>query len=331
MAMPPMLRWALARIPATGPEKERLEREEAETGDFVPHVERLLIAADGGECGKLAALLGGLFVGTRKIMATVLDLEPEEKLPTVPPVLSEQIEDWVKMAVELAASNELKKRKKDSEAAVLSPPPAQLTSRSSNKEASAAILNEVKNGYDMIFVGLENALSHNGKSPGTLSGSIEQIVREFKGAVAIAVARDEVEPKVGVDSMSILVPTTGTDYSRVAAEVAIAIAKACNCGITAFNVSPPPSFAGSTKRHLRPGREVLKDIKALGKREAVSVKTVVEVRRAPEPAILSQIKKGKHNLVVLGANVRPGEGLFFGHSVKLLLQKTPCSLLVVSS
>jgi Kef-type K+ transport system membrane component KefB len=36
MAMPPMLRWALARIPATGPEKERLEREESEARGFVP-------------------------------------------------------------------------------------------------------------------------------------------------------------------------------------------------------------------------------------------------------------------------------------------------------
>jgi len=34
MAMPPMLRWALARIPATGSEKERLEREEAEVRGF---------------------------------------------------------------------------------------------------------------------------------------------------------------------------------------------------------------------------------------------------------------------------------------------------------
>jgi nucleotide-binding universal stress UspA family protein len=134
--------------------------------------------------------------------------------------------------------------------------------------------------------------------------------------------------------MNILVPATGTSYSRIAVEVAIAIAKACNCGVTTLNVSPPSDealFAGSTKKHLKPGREVLKDIKALGQREGVSVKRVVEVRREPEPAILSQIKKGKHNLVVVGANVRPGEGLFFGHSLTLLLQKTPCSLLVVSS
>jgi Kef-type K+ transport system membrane component KefB/nucleotide-binding universal stress UspA family protein len=333
MVMPPMLRWALARIPATGPEKERLEREEAKARGFVPNVERLLITADQGECGKLAALLGGLFVGDRKIMATVLDFEAEKER-SVQPRLGRRIDNRVKMAIELAASNHLKKSERDSQEEELSPPPAQLTTKFSHEQPSSAILREMKKGYDMIFVGLEDALLQNGKSPDTFNSSIEQIIREFKGAVAIAVARGEVEPGVGVDSMSILAPATGTGHSRIAVEVAIAIAKACNCGLTALNVSPPPYdawFEGSTRKHLKPGREVLRDIKALGQREGVSVKRVVEVRREPEAAILSQIKKGKHNLVVVGANLRPGEGLFFGHSVTLLLQKTPCSLLVVSS
>ncbi|MDQ2856245.1 MAG: cation:proton antiporter [Acidobacteriota bacterium] len=334
MMMPPMLRWALSRIPLTGPEKERLEREEAEATDFVPHVERLLIAADEGDCGKLAALLGGLFVGTRKIMATVLDLEPDGKKPPVQQVLRVRIEDWVKTAVELATQNESKKKKKASDAAELSAPPAQLTPQTSTADATEAILLEMKNGYDLMFVGLEDALSHDGKNPGAFGSSIEQIVREFEGALAIAVARGEVEPQLTIDSMNILVPTTGTNYSRVAAEVAIAIAKACNCGLTALNVSPPSNeafFARRAQRHLKPGLAVLKDIKALGKREGVRVAVVAEARRRPEPAILSQIKKGKHTLLVLGANVRPGEGLFFGHSIKVLLEKTTCHLLVVSS
>src|SRR3981189_461921 len=104
MVMPPTPGWALARIPATGPEKERLEREEAEARGFVPHVERLLITADEGECGKLAALLGGAFVGSRKIMATVLDFEAQEREQTVQRGLGKKIENRVKMAIELAAN-----------------------------------------------------------------------------------------------------------------------------------------------------------------------------------------------------------------------------------
>ena len=336
MVMPPMLRWALARIPATGSEKERLEREAMEARGFVPHVERLLITADDGECGKLASFLGGLFVGERKIMATVLDIEAAEsarKFPPGQPEVGKKIEQRVRMAVELAANNRLKKSQEHSEADQLSLP-AQLTTKLSHEQPSPAVLREMSNGYDMIFVGLEDALFQNGKSPDTFGSSVEQIIREFGGPVAIAVARGEVGLGMGGDSLNILVPATGTGHSRIAVEVAIAIAKACSSRVTALNVLPPSygtMFEESTMKHLKPGREVLNDVKALGRRQGVSVKRVFEVRREPEPAILSQIKKGKHTLVVVGANVRPGEGLFFGHSVTSLVQKTPCSLLVVSS
>ena len=40
---------------------------------------------------------------------------------------------------------------------------------------------------------------------------------------------------------------------------------------------------------------------------------------------------GKHNLLILGANVRPGSSLFFGHSILTLLKEADCSVLVVSS
>ena len=42
MAMPPMLRWGLSRVPMGKDEKERLEREEFEAKGFVPNLERLL-------------------------------------------------------------------------------------------------------------------------------------------------------------------------------------------------------------------------------------------------------------------------------------------------
>jgi Kef-type K+ transport system membrane component KefB/nucleotide-binding universal stress UspA family protein len=333
MAMPPMLRWALRRIPPSGKEKERLEREEAEADDFLPHIERLLIAADDSDCGNLAAQLSGLFVGTRKILATVLDLEPQTAA-TPDAMLSAQLADRVKLAMETCAEHQSTKKKKKTDDEVDPAPPAQLNNKASTDEPAKAILSEMKNGYDMIFVGLEDALTQDGKNSGAFSSSIEQIVREFEGTMAIAVAADNFEPNVSAGPFNILVPTTGTNYSRRAAEVAIAIAKGCNGKVTSLNVSPPPYgalFARRGKEHLKPGREVLRDIKMLGEREGVTVKAVAEVKQTPEPTIIRQIKKGKHNLLILGANVRPGEGLFFGHSVKVLLERVPCSVLIVSS
>src|SRR5206468_4774780 len=46
MAMPPMLRWAVSRLPLRQEEQERLEREAFEAEGFVTTMERLLVAVD---------------------------------------------------------------------------------------------------------------------------------------------------------------------------------------------------------------------------------------------------------------------------------------------
>src|SRR5262249_38837155 len=63
MAMPPMLRWALGRLPLRDEEKARLEREEFEARGFVTSIERLLVAVDESENGRLASRLAGLLAG----------------------------------------------------------------------------------------------------------------------------------------------------------------------------------------------------------------------------------------------------------------------------
>ena len=49
MVMPPMLRWALARLPLSAEEQARLEREEYEARGLVANIERLLVAVDESE------------------------------------------------------------------------------------------------------------------------------------------------------------------------------------------------------------------------------------------------------------------------------------------
>jgi Kef-type K+ transport system membrane component KefB len=59
MTMPPMLRWALRRLPLRKTERLRLEREELDARGFVPNLERLLLAVDGSASGAFAARLAG--------------------------------------------------------------------------------------------------------------------------------------------------------------------------------------------------------------------------------------------------------------------------------
>src|ERR1041385_3761526 len=52
MAMPPMLRYALARLPMKKEEKTRLEREEIDARGFIAKLERMLLAVDDSATGK---------------------------------------------------------------------------------------------------------------------------------------------------------------------------------------------------------------------------------------------------------------------------------------
>ena len=74
LAMPPMLRWALARLPLHEEERARLAREAFEAKGFISNVERLLVAVDDSANGRLALRLAGLMAGSRGITTTVLHL-----------------------------------------------------------------------------------------------------------------------------------------------------------------------------------------------------------------------------------------------------------------
>jgi hypothetical protein len=75
MSMPPMLRWALARVPLTDDEAARLQREEFEAQGFVSNIERLLVAVDASPSGQFISRLVGLLAGARRMPTTVLHLD----------------------------------------------------------------------------------------------------------------------------------------------------------------------------------------------------------------------------------------------------------------
>src|SRR4029077_8539650 len=75
MSMPPMLRWALARLPMSADEADRLEREKFEAQSFISNVERLLVAVDASPSGQFASRLVGLLAGARRMPTTVLHLD----------------------------------------------------------------------------------------------------------------------------------------------------------------------------------------------------------------------------------------------------------------
>ncbi|MCX7311034.1 MAG: cation:proton antiporter [Alphaproteobacteria bacterium] len=81
LAMPPSLRWALARLPMRKDEKERLDREEMEAKGFVSRLERLLVAVDDSGNGQFGSRVAGLIAGTRAMPTTVMHVTAAKKKP----------------------------------------------------------------------------------------------------------------------------------------------------------------------------------------------------------------------------------------------------------
>ena len=77
MAMPPMLRAALAGIPMTKDEETRITREAIDQKGFLPRLERLLLAADETKVGRMAARLAGLLAGAQGMPVTILKLDAD--------------------------------------------------------------------------------------------------------------------------------------------------------------------------------------------------------------------------------------------------------------
>jgi Kef-type K+ transport system membrane component KefB/nucleotide-binding universal stress UspA family protein len=326
MAMPPMLRWTLSRLPLHKAERERLEREELEEKGFVSNLERLLLAVDDSANGKFTSRLAGLVAGAKGMPTTVLQL-PSAKRSQKDSTVSE--EETPEAALKAAADVNLARKPKAEE---VKPEPVDVTTKVSEKPVQEVIASEAKKGYDLLLVGLEKTVARKKE----FHPDVNLIASEFEGPLAIVDARgahleDPVESK-----LSILAPISGTEISRNAAEVAFAIARAKKTPVTALYVAARPGNGANKRlrRSIKTRRHeeaILKDIVELADTYNVKVKTAVIGDMEAEEAILKEAKNGEHNLIVMGVSRRPGEKLFFGNTASAVLEKAEVSLMFVAS
>ena len=133
----------------------------------------------------------------------------------------------------------------------------------------------------------------------------------------------------------ILMPVNGTEVSRRAAEMAFALARANDAQVTVLYVTRAAATArradgrsaGAARRN---DEAVLKDIGALAERYGVSVRRSIRGDTAPDEAILKEAKRG-YDLIVLGANRRPGNTLFFGNAAAAVLERLQIPKLFVAT
>jgi Kef-type K+ transport system membrane component KefB/nucleotide-binding universal stress UspA family protein len=317
MAMPPMLRAALARLPLTREEKERLEWEEFEENGFVANLERLLLAADESLNAKFASHIAGLLAGWRGLPITVVHVDPEAQRRD-----SRRDEGSLEAVVKSAA-------KSIADADEESPGNIEITTRVPKDRPAEAIEDEARKGFDLLVVGVEKTLN----AKGGFDRKIEDIGARFRNPMAIVVAKGTHLKRPAAPGLRILVPVSGSAVSRRGAEVAIALA----------HVSPDPLrvvYVSTTRdRGARRGRAsvslgreeaILKDTTCAAERYHVNVRTALRAHSAPEQAILEEMRSSKANLVVLGVDRIAGDKLDFGGVAHAVLAKSNASVLLVA-
>jgi Kef-type K+ transport system membrane component KefB/nucleotide-binding universal stress UspA family protein len=352
LCMPPLLRWALARAPMREEELHRMQTEAAEARDLLPKIERLLVGVDTSPAGRTIARFAGWLIGARRLTATLIHLVSAQT--EAEPSLSRTLFD----AAESAKTNlELLERNRSSgsdqsdpmKAAAGAPAiterlavkdlvtllPVHADESARQEELARAILAEAANGYGLLLLGV-NAQARTGAR--RFPPCIEQMVLDFAGPVGLLLYCPGAASAESSSLKRILVPTTGADYSRFGAEVAVAIAKGCGASLTSLHISAPASSRreGSeplqrSPQALQAGRALLSDIAELGEREGVRVFAKTLVSNAKEDAILRQAQKGEHDLIVIGTKAWTRGQLHFGHSASAIIQNSPCPILIVKS
>jgi nucleotide-binding universal stress UspA family protein len=364
-----MLRAALSGLPMDEAEKKRVERETLDEMGFVPNLERLLLAADTSPVGRMAARLAGLLAGGHGMPVTILKLDTDlrnvsgradkearksdeaeksredgqvESRPgynpgrapghkdsaqkdiagaqSVSESAAEQAADPVAREVTTGAKASAAKTKKDE--AEPDPDRVHLITKVPLDRPSDVVRDEARRGYDLLFIGMEN--THD--KDGNISPQIAELAAGFDGPLALlSDAGEKAGPQLS-SRTRILLPVNGSPASRRAAEVSFALARAAGARVSALYVSQTDGRSRTRSRE----ESVLKDMTKLAERYDVRFSTHISKRGGAADAILKEANNG-YGMIVMGANARPGEELFFGNTAAAIFRDWKKLLVLVAS
>jgi Kef-type K+ transport system membrane component KefB/nucleotide-binding universal stress UspA family protein len=324
LAMPPMLRWALRRLPMRPEEAARLEREALEAKGFLATVERLLLAADSSPSGQLASRLAGLIAGVRQIPTTALHFERTAVRSAAP----EHTTAVIREAAQSGGAENGGAEPLDLTLKVEDPQPG-----------DDAVREEDRKGYGLLLIGREPA-----SGGAKLHRAIAQTAAGFSGPFAVVLARREHRSGRMRSPLNILVPVSGTSVSRRGAELAVALAQGSRGSVTALHIAGRNSPRRPMRRRFGAlfGRQdevedelannpITNEIVQLARAYSVNVRSAVRSHRDADAAILREIAAGRHDVLIMGVSPRPGEPLNFGEVASVLLERAECSLVFLAA
>jgi nucleotide-binding universal stress UspA family protein len=311
MAMPPMLRWALGRLPMNKEEEDRLAREEFESRGFVANLERLLVAVDESATGQFVSRLAGALAGPKGMPVTVLPIGA--KNAETSPAKS--------VLVNAAAQTTAAADKADE---------VDVITREQTAEPEETVSTEAAKGYDFLLIGREPTLGGDGG----FDDGIVKIADQFKGPLTVMAAGGLHKRQPLGSPLDILLPVTGTEVSQRGAELAFALARATNSPVTALHVplgAQSPARRRGFGRRGRSDEAVTRAVRKLAQHYGIELRMVIKRDVAAEAAILRQAERGRHTLIVMGVARRPGEALALGHVADAVLDAADCSVMFLAS
>ena len=318
MAMPPTLRWMLARVPPREEELRRLEREEEASRASVPKMERALVLVDGSANARFVAGLAGMFAAQEQVLVTIMERPSENNQNRTD---LQHLSKAAALTVQRTAP-----ARSDEDELVSQIPIAELVQgKPLDKENAAEI--EVTKGYSIVFIGIEHPIE---PSAGHFAGPLQRLVDVFDGPLAVALngSRSAIE---NAQPLRILVPTGGTPDAHLAMEVGLSLAKASAGTITALHVFDPLNDTQLLRGRVSPhALSLLEDARRLGKRAGVAVDTMTAANSRPEVEIRRAARGAHYDLIVIGTSLRQGETKFLSPRSTSLARSLRTPVLLVA-
>ena len=306
---PPILRWTLSHVEPTDEERRRLEAEEQRRESFIGNLKRVLAPVRAnGEQAVLAARVLRLMTENEDVEVTSLSLRDDtgrsERKPRT--LVQDELDDSRSIA------------------------------RDHGGEPSRTILAEAERGYDLLVI---EATERRGNGSGQLFDDLtDEVIQDSPCSLLVLSSPPDDEPGQRAERLSegrILVPLSGNDVDRYAAEVGFAMAASRNAEVDLVHVVSAPQHAlrvggdEAVRAAVRIGEDIVAKGGAMGEALGVKVNGEVLVADHPEQAIVD--RAGRHvDLVVMASGRTPvTTRAFFGHRIDYVISHASCPVAVV--
>lgn len=311
MAMPPTLRWALARLPLREDEKGRLEREAFEKDSFVARFERIALLTDGSASSRLAARIAALVGKSRTMPITLLELGKDQAFDAGQSQASPDAHKGEGGSIlELIKDHALSVSKPDGDGDETGN--IHITRVEDVSEIDKALEDMADTGHDLLIAGIEPSSDGSG----AFSDRLRQVTSAFSGTSVIVSARNHLSRDDG--HLRMLIPVSGTERSLRAADFAIALAKAAEAHCAVILIEEPrrmskaPRVSDDVNYRGNYRDEIFGKIDAIADYYEIELEKIAQQDVSPELAILRQARSGGYDLILLGVSRRASDGLSYG-------------------